>query len=299
MNHADAILTRLTTLTLLTLAFGAQGCLNLPDAWTSELPYHILDYRIDRPRVLGVRLSPPQALPGQRVEVDVLTLAPAHADPDEIVWEICGLRRDIPVSVRDVGCFRRDDAVEQLARAAPALAEIPDLSTVDAGRVCEPPWTEAGDVFGPCASVAPLRIMARFGSERAWGVISLPMPLGIPSEASFNLRHGVNTVELDVPAEAHAGERVTLSAFVPGAVEQMDLLGLRWFVDDGLLEGTSATLPQSANLAGLRTDNVLHIPEDYEGPLRVVLTVRGAAHDASWGYVADMAWDVATIEVLP
>lgn len=271
------------------------GCVSIP----GNAPYRTLDYVIDRPRVLAIRLDPVVIAYRRPVRVEALAVAPGGAAPTGWSLDRCRLFDDLPTRIDDVECFGEPELVVPLADTMPATFDAPDLSdtrcedTADSGapfteRREPPPDTGAALLpYSGCDSVGPLRVTARFGEQAAAGAVFAifrrepwhrwerpPRPIA-------DKPHGFRAADETVAA----GDVVRFTYAIDARVNDF-----RWYVDAGVLQGTGVTTAQRREGATTITTNTLEIPADHHGPLRVIVVTQG-------NLVGDMAWDVLTLSV--
>jgi hypothetical protein len=279
------------------------GCLQVPDDWLDQALWTPLDYTLDRPRVLAVRLSPPVAVHGLPTTVDALALGPS--EPRRIDAAICGLRMDTRVTVATVDCFAVDDLVDDVATDLPRLWDPPDLSGIvqettataldddDSGT-----WWESLDnrLYPPGASLVPLLITARFPSSPAFGSLLLPV-VHAPYAAGDAVPPSADTRGRSLTAlgDAVPGGEVELTFAFAGRPHSE---GYHWYVDAGVLRRTGRTAVEVERSDGwTETTNLLEIPREWRGPLRVVVVVATAEGAASATLAGDVTWEILTLDV--
>ena len=289
----------LTAFTAGIAALAALGCVSLP----GSAPYRTLDYVIDRPRVLAIRLNPVVLAHRRPVRVEALAVAPGGAVPTAWSLDRCQLLDDLPTRIDDVECFGEPTLSVHLADTMPASFDAPDLSetrcedTADSGAPSQArkdppiPDTDAdtGVVLLPyssCDSVGPIRVTATFGDTSAMGAVFAIFrrepwhrwerpPRGIAT-----VPHGFRPV-----GDVAAGGVVALTYTIDSPV-----VDFRWYVDAGLLQATGVTTAQRIEGKTTITTNTLEIPADFHGPLRVIVVAQGA-------WVGDMTWDVLPLSI--
>ncbi|MBT3219045.1 MAG: hypothetical protein HN348_08135 [Proteobacteria bacterium] len=101
---------------LLLCAWCSLGCFQIPDDWSDTDLVNALDYRIDRPRVLGIKFNPPYTHYSVPIEIEALVVAPDKAIPTSVSVDVCGLNTQRPVSVWDVNCFNNTAYVTHLSQ---------------------------------------------------------------------------------------------------------------------------------------------------------------------------------------
>jgi hypothetical protein len=232
------------------------------------------DWRIDRTLVPGLNLVPPTAEEGTARRIDALVLSPWAIDT--VAVEVCGLVTDVPTNVDEPACFAEETLVQKVADGVPATWTPPDLSYDCEGYSTEGttgPDTgltrDSGyDNYG-CGSYAILRVVAytdedEGSSSALLGIVPNPVS-GSPPDASF----GDPQLEL-VEGDPVAGGEVRLRFSI--APEWDGTSGFRWYVDDGVLEGTGRTGVTGVLDSGRPfSDNTLDIPGGYVGDLRVAV----------------------------
>lgn len=284
-----------TAATIAFTAAAALGCIAIP----GEGPYRTLDFVIDRPRVLAIRLDPVIVAHRRAVRVEALALAPGGATPDGWRLDRCALRDDLPTAIRDIECFGEPALVVPLADTLPASFDPPDLSDTR----CDPPDTglfarrdpldtdeDTGVVlqpYEPCDSQGPIRVTARFGAAEAQGTVFVTYRRDPwqrwerPPTPIHAAVHGFR----GAPEIVAPGEAVPLTYTIGARV-----IDFRWYVDAGVLAATGVTTAQRLEGGLTITTNTLEVPADHHGPLRVVVVAQGALP-------GDMTWDVITLSV--
>ncbi len=281
------------------------GCLQAPDDWLDQDLWTPLDYTLDRPRVLAVRLDPPAVVHGLPTTVEALALGPSA--PRGASAAICGLRTDVRVTVATVDCFSNTALVAPVADALPATWSPPDLSGLATERTATvfagdsggaPNWWAALDASGypPGVSLVPLMVTADFPSGPAYGsllvpVVHAPFTAGDAVPPSVADRGRTLTWE----GEARPGGTVTLQFAYQGRPHAG---GFHWYVDAGTLLRTGRTAVLTERDDGwTETENVLEIPDSWSGPLRVVVVVVGVEGATSDTLVGDTTWEILTLPV--
>ncbi|MFK7929097.1 MAG: hypothetical protein AB8H79_12970 [Myxococcota bacterium] len=302
------------------------GCFD----FSTDLGELALDYRIDRARVVAIRLDPPIIMPGEPVTAHALALAPGALAPDSVEVAVCGLRDDLQVSIwTDPVCFQNPDLVDVVATELPGSWSARDLSQTecleewDTGKFVEggdsADTDDTGDTgfviySGECVSIVPMMVTASFGDQVGRGMIRArhrlrglrvnePVPVPLDSAARA----------LTTEGDAVAGGEVQLTFRIESgsAIRQY-----WWYVDDGTLMSTGLTRtqaievsepgeeePEEPVLEASITRNTLRIPADYSGPLRVVVV---ATPDRDWdvddnsAYASgNVTWETLTLQVTP
>jgi hypothetical protein len=279
------------------------GCYNFPSDWVDPVVYQALDYHLDRPRILSVRLDPPVAAPGVTVRIDALAMGPRDVAPGEASILLCGFKRDTLVELSDAECFRDASLVETLGTGLPFEWTVPD----DLSAPCGDGWTPVADTavadtggrlrwpYG-CTSSVPMQVRVPFGDTMAYAQVQVAVamtrvpPADIPAAALANLRlevlgdpspEGVVTVRLsgDGPAE--------------GTIVQ-------WFTDDGEWLGTGRTRTDGGGEAVVggasewfQASNQLRLPRFADAPIRVVAVANHYGFELDAGGLG--AWAVAEI----
>lgn len=274
-----------------------SACFRLPAEWTDESLYLILDPHTDRPRMLAARVDPPFVVAGQSITVDALFLGPTEVT--SVRSAVCGLSDEVAVEVRGLTCFTEADLVQQVATGLPFRWQVPLLPGISR-EDCD-----GGDsgllVSQECVSRVPLRLDATFADgEVAYGSLLLPILL-LPDGVTA----GERAVLADHPMRVSAtgptapGSEVALEAAILGPVDEVLWQDFRWYVDGGTLRDTGRTTAQSVSYGHVLTRNRLVIPDDWSGPLRIVVVAEGDLGTTNPAYVGDMAWVVHTIDVGP
>jgi hypothetical protein len=296
-------------------AASSLGCFRWPD----QVAYLALDYTIDRPRVVAIKLDPPVLAHGLPVRIEALMLAPEGFEVVETEVTTCGFRDDLLVEVWGGECFDEPELVTLVGTEVPLTWDPPDLSgiacPVDSGDTAIPwqdtggdtdprdtdadtdtggvPWVPAWDE-GSCTSYAPLLVGFVGKKERAYGTVTA-MVRAAPYVDGEELPTPIDALprSLEATGDVVAGGEIGLEFRIDA---EPDWAGYRWYVDDGELLGTGRTATQEIDGATYVTRNTLRIPEDFHGPLRVVVVV---ASMTGWDkrHTGDVTWSELTLEV--
>lgn len=252
------------------------GCV----AFTDELGQVALDYEIDRVRVPAIRLDPPIAVQGQPVTVEALILSPWPIE--DLSVEACGLDASLPVEIRGFECFDNPDLVEAIASELPAIWQVPDVA-----RDCTFDTADGVDTGLACSSQVPLLVTARSEHDVGMGSLSVRLVRDGPDDVRALHDSDREFFFLGHPA---SGEDIAL-------VYRIDWDGdleYRWYVDDGVLQHTGRTATTWLQGERHTTRNELAIPEDYTGPLRVVVVT---VDNSSAALSGNVTWDVLIVDV--
>ncbi len=287
------------------------GCIGafFEDALSSIL----LDYEIDKPRLLAMGLEPPILANGIDTELHALIVGPDGGQATEAVWKTCGLRDDVPTSVSSLQCFAEDTEVSLVGNGSlPASYEMPDLSQVDCDGdvwawdtgLADSGFAEVDTI--PCTHWLPLLVEAELDRETVQGVLHATWFLQ-PFDESLSLpRTGRQQVQvLAIEGAVVPGETLAVELEVEGDLRDS---GFQWYVDAGELEKTSWTATQRYEappehpvdkLGRSWTDNRWTLPEDATGELRIwVVWTQPWGDDTIPVSVPDIVWTSATV-VLP
>ncbi len=306
------LLSRMTAIVLGCMVFGT-GCLGdfLEDAFSSIL----LDYEIDKPRVLAISLDPPILAHNVETRLDALIVGPDGLQATEASWKTCGLRDDVPTYVWSLQCFAEDTDVSLVASGGlPATYELPDLSAVrceediwdwdtgiqeDTGKEEDTGWWREEDEGIECAHWLPLLVEATLDGETVQGVL----------HANWFLQHWNTEREipktarqrefsLTIEEEPAPGKQVRVELEVEGDLRESDF---QWYVDSGELEKTSVTVTQryeepaedaaEDETEKSWTDNLWTLPDNASGTYRlwVVWTQPWEEEDIATS-VPDLVW---------
>lgn len=236
-----------------------------------------LEWMIDHTLVPAIRVLPGLPDDGTTRTVEALVLSPW--DVESVAVEICGFDPTIPEYIVPE-CFAEPSLVEQVADELPAEFTLAPLTFE-----C-PPYeqTDSGVyVSYGCASTIPLRVRATTARDAGFGIVNIDVFGTIVYDSA--VAPGSVDLRIDVVSgEVVPGGEVVLDASEAN-VATGDLI-VRWYVDDGELLNTGRTYYTGRNADRLTTRNVLRIPEEWHGPLRVAVVTR-----AGW------LWTVSTLEV--
>lgn len=268
----------------------ALGCVLFP--YEDPLVYQSLDYRVDRPRVLALDVSPPTLVSGVPVTLDALVMDPTRSTPTDVTWRTCGLRTDAWVRVWSLQCFTDDAEVSLLASGLPGTWTPPTFDIA--------PDTATWDAW----SQVPVLMEARVGDETVRGVFHGAL------YADDSLFHGdppdsIHGTPLTVTFGEVAGGQVEVTAWFGSPAESVIF---RWYVDDGTLLDTGRTLSWGERDGGVYSVNRWVLP-DGAGPWRVAVVVSGSevsgVRDSDTGGITpedwfffdtpSMAWTVAEL----
>lgn len=253
-------------------------CLASCASFGDEVGAISLDYRIDRPVVAAIRLTPPDPIQGETVTIDALVLSPDPVQTASV--DVCGLDEVLPSELYGVDCFQNPDLITPLASALPARWDIPVL-----GAACGNTDTGGLDTASEdaCASRVPLRIRAWTEEEQAAGALEVELPRTRAAGPRPRLSRSPSSLTFEGSA--------TRGADI-GLVYRIDWdgeLDFRWYVDKGELHHTGRTATTWRSGDRHTTRNQLTIPVGWVGPLRVVVVASAGS--------GNVAWDVLTLEV--
>lgn len=256
------------------------GCWS-PPPWLAS---RALDYHIDRPRVVTVTVLPERPNPLDEVTVDALWFTPPGTS-GSVAVETCGVTTAHPTIQYDMTCFESDD-VQHIADAVPATWTSPDFTLLPCLHT---PWgfsfvTDTADTAAPvtrCHAIAPfvVTVTDSDGQVGAGAVFTeLSLREDPPREPS-----GLGDAErsLTVQGEPAPGAEVTLRFEIAHEARSFS-----WYVDGGVLRHTGRTTVQDVADGRYTTTNVLEIPDDWEGPLRVAVVVSSIRNDPASAWVA-------------
>ena len=250
-----------------------------------------------------MRFDPPAAQPGAPVTVDALALAPRGTVIRTLTASSC-LPDPFAVttSYADLSCFGQDELVEPLgplpAAWTPTRPHCEDLgATPYEGTYYD--YEETGDTgygyysSGGCNSTYPVLVEAQTADGDGYGFVFVDIydvdPVVSDQPSLWSLDQSL-TAEGDV----EAGGEVTLEYTVATALVSTSYPGFHWYVDDGVLVRTGVTAPTAVGEGSTTTGNTLRIPEDWHGPLRVVVV---ATRDGVGSAGADTTWRVLVLDV--
>jgi hypothetical protein len=233
-----------------------------------------LDYHIDRPRLVALRVHPPVLQPDTPVTLETLYLDPMSNEPRDLRWEICGLRDDVWVVNFGLDCFGQPELVTRIGTGNPIT------------------WSpEPSDAFceeETCGHFLPLLVTAEVGGEDYWASSMVEIYGEEVWTAEELERPTLRDQGVALRARQLADGRYTLEASVDARFEQ---LNWRWYVDDGTLYKTGRTATQGEREASLWemeeergkdarrwTDNVWELPQE-SGSYRAVVVVSGRLGD--------------------
>ena len=256
----------------LLLLLPLTGC-----AFPSDLPFRTLDYVIESPRVVALRVLPTLPMAGDTIRVDALALAP---DPIEsVLLEVCGVQEEMAAGI-GTDCYANPDLVEPIGATLPLEWQLPAFA--EPKSLCE---AQAGD----CDTDFPLRLTVTTASAVGYGVTPVEVRFVPPPEDDEFFPFGVPTVTLNPLDPPVAGGLVEFMATTDVGWTR----DFRWFVDAGELLETGRTAKQDTDDATSWSGNALVIPEDFHGPLRVSVVV-AQFPDAN---DQPMGWTTITLEV--
>jgi hypothetical protein len=308
------------------LLASVAGCtVSLRDEVPEILGHDVLDVLLDRPRVLAVRMTPPVARQGEPVTIDALGLGPDGDLPWRV--EAGGWDLDLPLRGGMVDAFRLPELVRPLGDDLPLQVDAPSWQEPEGDTPCtdRSQWTDVMLPSGetqrkpgiPCTSQVAVRLTLGEADDAATAIVGFPVALfGWDDVPVQPLGGHVN--DLDVPETAAPGDEVPL-AWTVGLPEDVQVSDspVRWYVDRGELvrtgvtgarfevqwEGLARAEPGEAPRRGLVliAENVLRLPLDVEGPVRVVavLVAQRTGPRTTLDLGSDMTWAVRTIEVVP
>lgn len=244
-----------------------------------------MDYLIDRPRILAVDFDPPAVWPGSPTEITVLGLGPDQQTLEEVQVDLCTLGEAFPTRVNNLECHNVPEFVEPLG-IAPLTWTPPQRDGFDCDRMLHD-WQSYADV--DCATLTPLLFTAETGDgERALGTLEVTLPFddALPYLEPRTARYDALTLTVD--GTPTPGGTLTLRAEITLIDSTSAVFGAdpAWFVDGGELTATGRTRWTATDSIAtppvlLTTDNALRLPDDWRGPLRIVLVVADD-YEAHW-----------------
>ncbi len=251
---------------------------------------------------MAVRFDPPAAQPGQPVTVDALALAPRGSVIRTLTASSC-LPDPFAVttSYADLSCFGQDDLVDPLgpvpATWTPTRPDCEDLGATPYASTYyayeDTSDTGYGYYFSTgCSSTYPVLVEAGTADGDGYGYVLVDVydiePVA-PQPSMWSLEQAL-TVEGDV----RAGGEVTLEYTIATSLASASYPGFHWYVDAGVLVRTGVTAPSALAEGLTTTENTLRIPEDWRGPLRVVVV---ATRDGAGDSGADTTWRILVLDV--
>ena len=229
-----------------------------------------LDYHIDRPRIVAMSVDPPVFQPGTSTALEVLYLDVDTAAPEQIRWEMCGLRDDVWVVNFGLDCFGQSELVTLLGEQNPIF--------------WSPPASSSDCLVETCGHYLPLLVTAEMDGEELY-VSSMVEVYGSEVWTAEDLaRPTLHERGVFLSHSRRADGRISLQAEVDSRFEDLEW---RWYVDDGVLLKTGRTRTQgerdvTASLQGSYrdhqgrawSDNIWEIPNS-PGVYRAVVVVNG------------------------
>lgn len=253
---------------ILVMALAALACDSLYDDGTVQ---RALDYRLDRPRLLAISVTPTILQAGVEAHLEALMLGPGEAEGGEAVWKTCGLDVDQYVDIWDLSCFSDDLDVSTLASGI-------DTTWTPA----QPPGCD--DTGWGCESTLPFLVEVTQGEEIVRGTFFSTIQR---SDAALSAAPSWRELPVTLTATEPADGEVLLTATVGEALSSAIF---RWYVDDGTLLDTGRTALQGSTGEASFSTNRWVLPKG-EGSWRAVVVISA---DDAWGpsdtaYYADQA----------
>lgn len=276
------------------LILGVLGCLRLP---SDDAAYRqALDYHLDRPRLLGLAITPTALTEGVEASFEALILGPPGVEAGQVRWRSCGLELDSAVNIWDLSCFSDDLEVVDLGAGNPMS--------------WTPPTPPGCEDTGYCYSSFPFLMEAEIGGEELRGAFFASVS---PADQVIASAISWRTLPLTITASEQTDGQITLEAWMGLEAQQQTF---RWYVDDGTLLDTARTAIQGERDGGVYSTNRWVVPEE-NGSFRVVVVVSSyegfdgwdtggtwearTAHDTagwySWSEVPNMTWAQISVEV--
>lgn len=248
-----------------------SGCIEGFDSatGTDAAYYRLTDYRIDRPRVLGVSYWPLVVKSGMPVTFEALAATPERLENVSVEWWGCGITRAEPFSYYGADCLGTSIA-EYLGQGKTLTVTMPQYDTSS----CED--------YG-CYGFFPVMAVVKEPSittKVGYGVTYVaPDYEGEVPPVYFDLHYSDLTFTVGEEGEdgsnegqtsvvARPGERVPLRAKL--LTQDVDFV-FNWYVSAGDLElmGVTRANEVDLNSGGRRnevaSENALIIPEDFQG----------------------------------
>jgi len=247
------------------MALAALACDGLYDDGTVQ---RALDYKLDRPRLLAIAVTPTVLQAGVEAHLETLVLGPGDAEGGEATWKTCGLDVERSVSIYDLSCFSDDLDVSVLASGADTTWTPP-----------EPPACEDTG-WGCSGSFLPFLVEVQQGDETVRGTFFASISA---SASSVSPLASWRDLPLTLTASEPEGGEVTLTATLGKALQSAVF---RWYVDDGTLLDTGRTAIQASMDDSSVSTNRWVLPEG-AGPWRAVVVVSA---DEAWGGADTATW---------
>ncbi len=285
----------------------AQGCLG--ELLDDPVAAVALDYVLDSPRVLGLRVTPPVLVPGVPVELDLLAWGPEGTEAREATFSTCGLRTDLPTQIHSLDCFTEGFEVTVLSAGPAPAAYTPPAALSDvrcpAGSDTVPATPGTGDpgddtgllgvTLTGCTHELPLLVEAEVAGSTVLGTLDTSWLVGVggiglvvPQESTWS-----GTRELSWSGVPDRGAEVELELVVSGELEHTSFA---WTVDAGTLLDTGRTIPQAFEEGRTITRNRWVLPET-PGRYRAAVVWRAEPPPADWVTVPDIGWATTEVEV--
>lgn len=226
-----------------------------------EAYYRLYDYRIDRPRVLGISYQPIFPSGGDLVTFNALAASPEHLTDAKVEWWGCGLTLDEPFAYYGADCLQTSLA-EYLGTGSTLEVELPKYQTDNCS---------SDGCYGYIPIIAVMRGRGETGDDQeGYGLTyispdyqdelgPLPMELDLYSASIELTMDGMN------PGQAAPGEEIALDVRVETYASELQF---SWYVSSGTLRDLGVTLTGEIEWGTLGKRNVLHafntlvVPED-------------------------------------
>jgi hypothetical protein len=238
----------------------------------------VLDWRIDRNRVVAMRFDPPAVAYDEPFTVEALALAPRGTEIVRVHAQTCVASEvSVHTAYSDLGCFQEEELAAELG-PLPATASFPSPAADDSGY------------FGGSTFPVLVEAIGEAG-DPGYGYVFVT-PLDAPARSERTLADV--TQELTWTGEVRPGGELALSWRIRSRRITRDDPGIAWYVDDGELLDTGRTAAWDTGDGWTASSNRLVIPDDWSGPLRIVVV---AATNRNRFAGADVGWIVKTVDV--
>ena len=258
-----------------------------------------LDYHIDRPRVLAIRFDPVVVQAEVPVTIDALAVAPRGQVIQTVTAATC---IEDPLAetttYTDLSCFG-EPKLEVLLGDIPAVwlphgSECTTTTSSTSTSYYSTYYSDtgAGDTGGSvssCESTLPILVEARTSDGSGFGSVFSGVPqraIAVPGLWSYSQ-------SLTASGQVRAGGEVQLDFEIANGDLSPSYPGFHWYVDAGELVKTGVTAPTSVEPDLTKAANTLRIPEDWHGPLRVIVVATASENVDR----ADTTWRVLVLDV--
>ena len=263
------------------------GCFQ--DLFARGIGWQATRYLNTWPRIVAFNVDPHTIAPSsENYTTDALILLPPGSSVESVSLATCGLGRDVPTFLWDLGCFEDDTEVDLLAEGDQfplrwLPPETPALERADTGY-----YSGYGGYYGywdQSIHSLPLLLTAIVDGEPILAATMVDWHTNPLTDNPFDVPLSQIPIRLEVPQTGSPGEEIT-ARFTAEA--DMRWNTWHWYIDDGVLIDTGVTTghtfssPDAASPAGVTTTSNRWVLPDEPGTYRIWAVLTGRPNEMVW-----------------